>query len=60
MTDKIVLVVTHGPESPELATIPFVIATAAQASDVEVVMVFQAEGMWLLRKGMAKTVAAHA
>jgi predicted peroxiredoxin len=28
---KIVLMCTHGPEDPERATIPFVIATAAQA-----------------------------
>jgi predicted peroxiredoxin len=33
-TEKLILMCTHGPEDPERATIPFVMATAAQASDV--------------------------
>jgi len=55
---KLVLMVTHGPENPELATIPFVMATAAQASDVEVLMGFQANGVMLTIKGMADHVVA--
>jgi predicted peroxiredoxin len=35
MTQKLAIVCTHGPEDPERATIPFVLATAAQASDLE-------------------------
>jgi predicted peroxiredoxin len=38
MSEKKLILVTHGTNSPELATIPFVMATAAQASDIEVVM----------------------
>ncbi len=60
MADKLVIFVTHGKDSPELATIPFVMATAAQASDVEVVMGFQADGVWLVKKGVADEVAAPA
>jgi len=49
---------THGPEDPERATIPFVMAIAAQASDVEVVLGFQASGVLLIREGIAQHVFA--
>ena len=55
---KLILMCTHGPEDPERATIPFVMATAAQASDVEVVLGFQANGVMLIRKGCAEHVFA--
>ena len=44
---KLFIMATNGPENPELATIPFVMATAAQASDVDVVMGFQGNGSML-------------
>ena len=56
--EKLVIMVTHGPEEPELATIPFAMAGAAVASDVDVVMGFQGEGCLLVKKGVAETVAA--
>ncbi|MGO8755353.1 MAG: DsrE family protein [Gallionellaceae bacterium] len=55
---KLVLMVTNGPENPELATIPFVMATTAQASDVDVLMGFQGNGVMLTVKGMADHVVA--
>jgi predicted peroxiredoxin len=55
---KLVLMVTHGPENPELATIPLVMAVTAQASDVDVLMGFQGNGVMLTVKGMADHVAA--
>jgi predicted peroxiredoxin len=55
---KLILMCTHGPEDPERATIPFVMATAAQASDVDVVIGFQANGVLLIRKGLAEHVFA--
>ena len=58
MADKLVIICTHGPEDPERATIPFVLATAAQASDVEVIIGFQANGMMLIKKGCAEHVFA--
>ena len=58
MSEKLVLMCTHGPEDPERATIPFVMATAAQASDVEVVIGFQADGVLLVKKGMVEHVFA--
>jgi predicted peroxiredoxin len=57
-TEKLILMCTHGPEDPERATIPFVMATAAQASDVEVVLGFQASGVLLIREGIAQHVFA--
>ena len=56
--EKLVFMVTHGPAEAELATIPFVMAAAALASDVVVVMGFQAGGVELMHAGVAETVAA--
>jgi predicted peroxiredoxin len=55
---KIILMCTHGPEDPERATIPFVIATAAQASDIPVLIGFQVNGVMLARKDCAEHVFA--
>ncbi len=55
---RLVFMVTNGPENPELATIPFVMAVTAQASDVEVLMGFQGNGVMLTVKGMTDHVAA--
>lgn len=56
--EKLVFMVTHGPEDPEHATVPFVMAAAALASDVAVVMGFQGSGVELVQCGIAETVAA--
>jgi predicted peroxiredoxin len=56
--EKLVFMVTHGSADPELATIPFVMAAAALASDVAVVMGFQGDAVELVRTGVAETVAA--
>jgi predicted peroxiredoxin len=56
--EKLVIMVTHGPDDPELATIPFAMAGAAVASDVDVVVGFQGEGCLLAKKGVAETVHA--
>ena len=56
--EKLVIIATHGPEDPERATIPFVMAVAALASDVSVVMGFQADGVCLIHQGEAETVQA--
>ena len=58
MAEKMVFICTHGPENPELATIPFVMATTAQASDVEVLIGFQANAVLLVKKGIAEHVFA--
>lgn len=58
-TKKLFIMVTSGPENPEMATIPFVMSTAAQASDVEVVMGFQGNGSMLMIKCMSDHVFAQ-
>ncbi len=56
--EKIVILATHGPTSPELATIPFVMAGAALASDVQVVIGLQGDGVCLAHRGEAEPVSA--
>jgi predicted peroxiredoxin len=57
-TEKLVFMVTHGPDHPEHATIPFVMAGAALASDVAVVIGFQADGVEIARRGVAEAIEA--
>ncbi|HEX7492089.1 MAG TPA: hypothetical protein VF337_10350 [Candidatus Limnocylindrales bacterium] len=45
MAEKLVIMVTHGAKHPEHVSIPFVMAVAALASDVEVVIGPQADGV---------------
>ena len=56
--EKIVIISTTGPEFQEKATLPFVVATAAQATDVNVVIILQASSVLLAKKGMAENVNA--
>lgn len=56
--EKLVIMATHGPSDPELATIPFVMAGAALASDVEVVIGLQGDGVCLAHVGEAQPVSA--
>lgn len=58
-TEKLVILVLHGPDDPEVATIPFVLAVAAMASDVEVVVGLQGRGVELAVKGAADSVQAR-
>lgn len=59
MAEKLVFMVTHGPADAELATLPFVMAAAALASDVEVVMGFQGEGVRLMQVGAVEGISVH-
>lgn len=56
--EKLVFMVLHGPDEPEHATIPFVMACAALASDVQVVIGLQAHGVELGCIGGADRVEA--
>jgi len=58
MAEKLVFMVTKGPAEAELATVPFVMAAAALASDVEVVMGFQGSAVELVKRGVAEMVNA--
>jgi uncharacterized protein len=56
--EKLVVFVTAGPDDPERATLPFVMAGAAIASDVDVVVGLQGDGCALAQRGVARTVSA--
>ena len=56
--EKIVIIATTGGENPEKATIPFVMATAAQATDVVVSVILQSNSVVLAKKGEAEKVVA--
>jgi uncharacterized protein involved in oxidation of intracellular sulfur len=46
-TEKIVYIVTHDGEDPERASLPFVLANAAQAMDIEAVVALQGTAVFL-------------
>lgn len=54
--EKIVLVATHAGEDPERASFPLMLANAAQAMDMEAVVVLQANGVYLAQKGYADNI----
>jgi uncharacterized protein len=54
--DKILIVMTSGPETPHRCATPFFMATLAAAMDYEVTMFFTIDGTLLLKKGLAKTI----
>ncbi|HDP76093.1 MAG TPA: sulfur reduction protein DsrE [Bacteroidales bacterium] len=51
MKEKLVILVTHGPDDQEKVTLPFVMATAAQTMDVDVTVILQAAGVLIAKKG---------
>ena len=50
--EKIIYVTTNGPESPEKATLPFKLANAGLALDLDVVMALQGPAVYLAMPGM--------
>jgi predicted peroxiredoxin len=56
--EKIVYIVTHAAEDPERATFPFMLATAAQAMEVEAVVALQGTAVFLAKKGYLEHVFA--
>jgi predicted peroxiredoxin len=54
--EKIVLIATHAGEDPERAIFPLMLANAAQAMDVEAVLVLQGNGVYLAKKGYADDI----
>lgn len=57
-TEKIVYIVTHAGDDPERASLPFVMANAAQAMDVEAVVVLQGPAVFLATQGCLQHVFA--
>jgi hypothetical protein len=54
--DKILIVMTSGPETPRRCATPFFFATLAAAMEYEVTMFFTIDGTLLLKKGVAENV----
>lgn len=54
--DKILIIMTSGPDTPRRCATPFFMATLAAAMDYEVTMFFTIDGTLLLKKGLAKTI----
>jgi len=55
-TKKITYIVTHADDDPELASIPFILATNALAMDIEPAIVLQSKGVMLAVKDFARHV----
>jgi len=56
---KMVFVATYGAENPEKAIVPFVMANAALASDMDATIVLQSSAVMLAIKDYAKHVRAE-
>ncbi len=54
--DKVMIVMTSGPDTPKRCATPFFFASIAAAMDMDVTMFFTIEGTLLLKKGVAETV----
>ena len=54
--EKIIYISTHGAEDPERASLPFVLANAALAMDVEAVVALQGASVFLAKEGMLEHV----
>jgi uncharacterized protein len=56
MEDKVMLIMTSGPDTPRRCATPFFFASLAAAMDYDVTMFFTIDGTLLLKKGMAETI----
>ncbi len=54
--DRILIMVTSGPDTPRRCATPFFMATLAAAMEYDVTMFFTIDGTLLLKKGLAETV----
>ncbi len=50
--------VTHGPDSPQRCATPFYMASIAVAMDHEAKVIFQIDGVLLMKKGVAENLMA--
>ena len=60
MTDdgKVTIFVTSGPDTPQRCATPFYMASVAAAMDNEVMIIFQIDGVLLMKKGEADALYA--
>ncbi len=55
---RVVIFVTSGPDTPQRCATPFYMATVAAAMDHEAELIFQIDGILLLKKGVAEGIVA--
>jgi predicted peroxiredoxin len=56
MEEKILIVMTSGPETPRRCATPFFMASLAAAMEYEVTMFFTIDGILLLKEGVAEGI----
>jgi predicted peroxiredoxin len=59
-SDKVMIIMTSGPDTPRRCATPFFFASLAAAMEYEVTMFFTIDGTLLLKKGMAETIVPKA
>lgn len=55
---KVTIFVTSGPQTPQRCATPFYMANVAAAMDNETEMIFQIDGVLLMKEGVAESLAA--
>jgi len=55
-SEKILYIATHASDNPEKAAMPFVMANAALAMDIQATVVLQGNGVYLARKGYVENM----
>ncbi|MGA7799707.1 MAG: DsrE family protein [Gammaproteobacteria bacterium] len=55
---KMFVVMTHGPSEPQRCATPFYMANVAAVMENEAKVVFQIDGVLLMRKGIAESITA--
>ena len=54
--DKVMIIMTSGPDTPRRCATPFFFASLAAAMEYDITMFFTIDGTLLLKKGMAETI----
>jgi hypothetical protein len=57
--EKVLIVMTSGPDTPHRCATPFFLATLAAVMEQEVRMIFTIDGILLLKKGVAQKTYAR-
>jgi predicted peroxiredoxin len=57
-TKKVVVIITHGPEDPERASFPFVMANGAMLMEAEATVILQGTAVLLAKQGCYEHVYA--
>lgn len=57
--DRVLIIMTSGPDTPHRCATPFFLATLAAVMEQEVRMIFTIDGIMLLKKGVAEKTFAR-